>query len=62
MDPVEQAFVTETLIYLAAVCLVFVLGFAVGRASARPARRNAMKEASARAWKLSRIINRHQMH
>ena len=55
MNPTEQAFLVETIIYLVASILVFLLGFATGRAG----RAKATRRAADQAWRMAETLNRH---
>ena len=55
MDPTEQAFLVEAVIYLVSAGCVFLLGFATGRAG----RAKATRRAADQAWRMAETLNRH---
>lgn len=55
MDPTEQAYFVDLVIYLVASALVFLLGFSTGRAGKKKAARRAADQ----AWRMSEIRNRY---
>ena len=55
MDPTEQAFLLDLVIYLVASAVVFALGFSTGRAGKAKAARRAADQ----AWRMTEIRNRH---
>lgn len=55
MNPTEQAFLLDLVIYLVASLLVFLLGYSTGRAGKRKATRRAADQ----AWRMAETLNRH---
>jgi hypothetical protein len=55
MEPTEQAFLLDLVIYLVAAALAFLLGFATGRAG----RAKAERRAADQAWRMSETLHRH---
>lgn len=56
MDPTQEAFLVELVIYLTASLLVFALGYSTGRAG----KRKAVRRAEDRTWRMSETLRRHQ--
>jgi len=55
MDPIQEAFLVELVIYLTASAVVFLLGYSTGRAG----KRKAVRRAEDRTWRMSETLRRH---
>ncbi len=55
MDPTEQAFLLDLVIYLVSGTCIFLLGFATGRAG----KKKAIRRAEDRTWRMSETMRRH---
>lgn len=55
MDPTQQAFLLDLVIFLVAGLILFLLGFASGRAG----KRKAIRRATDQTWRMSETLRRH---
>ncbi len=55
MDPIQQAYLVDLVIYLVASALVFLLGFSTGRAG----KKKAVRRAEDKTWRMSETMRRH---
>lgn len=55
MDPTQQAFAIDLVIYLVASAVVFALGYSTGRAG----KKKAVRRAEDRTWRMTEIVRRH---
>lgn len=55
MDPTEQAFLLDLVIYLVAAVVIYVLGYSTGRAG----KRKAVRRATDQTWRMSETMRRH---
>lgn len=56
MDPTQEAFLVDLVIYATAALVTFLLGYATGRAG----KRKAVRRAEDRTWRMSETLRRHQ--